>query len=240
MRSKTSILKSQIVTSSSQHGGRRKLTFVFTEQGVSMLSAVLRSNIAIEVSIHIINAFVDMRKMIMKNGGIFLRMNNLEQSQINIINKQNETDQKINQILDAIEEKDVKPKQGIFYDGQVFDAYLFVCDLIKTAKKSITLIDNYVDESVLELFAKRLKNVKVTIYTRDITKIVKQDLRKFNAQYQNIEIKELHQAHDRFIIIDHKHLYHIGASLKDLGKKWFAFSKLDISTIEILNKLEQT
>jgi phage regulator Rha-like protein len=239
-------LRSQIVTSnkeeenlrfqndtSSTHGGRRYLPFAFTEQGVSMLSAVLRSDTAVQVSIKIMDAFVEMRKFISTNAGIFQRLDKVEQKQI-------ETDNKFEQIFKALEDKSIKPKQGIFYDGQVFDAYVFVADLIKSAKKTIILIDNYVDESVLQLFTKRNKNVLVTIYTKNISKALKQDLEKHNAQYPKIKIEKFAKAHDRFLIIDDATIYHIGASLKDLGKKWFAFSKMEGLTDIVLQNLLKT
>jgi len=232
------ILKSQFATSSSKHGGKRKLPFVFTEQGVSMLSAALRSETAIKVSIQIIDAFVEMRKFISQNANLFQRINNLEQKQIASNIKQLKTDNKIDAILDAIEAREVKPKQGIFYDGQVFDAYIFVADLIKSAEKSILLIDNYIDETVLQLFTKRKKNVSVTIYTKNITKILKQDLAKHNSQHPIIAIEKFTKAHDRFLIIDDNIVYHIGASLKDLGKKWFAFSKMDMEAMEMISNLK--
>lgn len=212
-------LRLQIETSKEKRGGRRYLPYVFTEQGVSMLSAVLRSETAIKVSIQIIDAFVEMRKFISQNAKLFLRINNIEQKLIASDIKQLETNNKIDAILDALEEKSVKPKQGIFYDGQVFDAYLFVADLIKKAKVSILLIDNYVDESVLYLFSKRNKNVSVNIYTKNITKTLKQDLEKHNAQYPKITVKQFTKTHDRFLILDETTVYHFGASLKDLGKK---------------------
>jgi hypothetical protein len=231
-------LKSQIVISKENRGGKRKMPFVFTEQGVSMLSAVLRSETAVKVSIQIIDAFVEMRKFISQNANLFQRINNIEQKQIAGDVKQIETDNKIDAILDALEDKSIKPKQGIFYDGQVFDAYVFIADLIKSAKKSILLIDNYIDETVLQLFTKRKKNVSVTIYTKNITKILKQDLEKHNAQHQNIEITKFSKAHDRFLIIDQTTVYHFGASLKDLGKKWFAFSKMDMEAMEMIANLK--
>ena len=223
-------LRSQIVTSSLKHGGRRYLPYVFTEQGVAMLSAVLRSKIAIKVSIQIINAFVEMRKIIANTNLFDQRLNKIERKQI-------ETDKKFEIVFNAIENKSLKPKQGIFFDGQVFDAYVFVSDLIKSATKSIILIDNYIDETVLQLFTKRKKNIAVTIYTKNISKILKQDLKKYNTQYASIKIKKFIQAHDRFLIIDENILYHFGASLKDLGNKWFAFSILNKQTLNILNNL---
>jgi len=206
--------------------------YVFTEQGIAMLSAVLRSDIAVTVSIQIMNAFVEIRKFISINAGIFQRIENIEEKQL--IN-----DQKFKQLFNALEEKSLTPNQGVFYDGQVFDAYVFVADLIKSAKKSILLIDNYIDESVLQLFTKRNKNVKVTIYTKNITKIVKQDLEKYNSQYPKIEIQKFSKAHDRFLILDQTAVYHIGASLKDLGKKWFAFSKMEMEAMNMIINLKK-
>jgi hypothetical protein len=223
-------LKSQNVTSS--WGGRRKLPYVFTEQGISSLSGVLKSETAVKVNIAIMRAFVQMRKFLVENAAIFQRLDKVEQKQI-------EADQKFDRIFNALEDKSVKPKQGIFYDGQIFDAYVFVADLIKSAEKSILLIDNYVDESVLQLLTKQKKDVTVTIYTKHITKILKQDLAKHNKQYPKIEIKQFTKAHDRFLIIDENTVYHFGASLKDLGKKWFAFSKMELNANEILAKLEK-
>ncbi|MEA1956248.1 MAG: ORF6N domain-containing protein [Campylobacterota bacterium] len=229
-------LRSQIVTlkldSENNRGKHRKyLPYVFTEQGVAMLSAILKSKVAVQVSIQIIDTFVQMRKFISNNALIFERLDTLEQ-------KQFKNDGKFNEIFDAIESKDIKPKQGIFYDGQVYDAYIFVSDLIKKASKSIILIDNYIDESILTLLSKRDENISVTIYTKNITKQIQLDLKKYNEQYPKIEIQKFTTSHDRFLIIDEKDVYHIGASLKDLGKKWFAFSKLEIDAFDILSKLE--
>lgn len=130
------------------------------------------------------------------------------------------------------------PNQGIFFEGQIFDAYVFVADIIKKAKTDIILIDNYVDETVLTLLAKRNKRANATIYTKPISKQLQLELAKHNSQYQPIEIKTFANSHDRFIIIDQKELYHLGASLKDLGKKWFAFSKMDSLTTDLLSKLK--
>lgn len=223
-------LRSQFVTSS--WGGRRYLPYAFTEQGVAMLSAVLKSETAVKVSIQIMNAFVAMRRFLLSHVQIFQRLDSLELKQI-------ETDQKLDRVLNAIEQKTVIPKQGIFYDGQVFDAWNFVSNLIRSAKKSIILIDNYIDDTVLTLFAKRNKGVMVTLLTRNPSQQLKTDVEKFNAQYEPILLKDFSAAHDRFLIIDETDLYHIGASLKDLGKKWFAFSKMDIQTVEILENLKK-
>jgi len=150
---------------------------------------------------------------------------------------QRETDSKLDKVLDAIEDKSIKPKQGIFYDGQVFDAYLFVVDLIKNATESIVLIDNYIDESVLTLFSKN-QRIDVTIYSKNISKQLKLDLKKYNAQYRPIKCKHFKESHDRFMIIDKTEVYHFGASLKDLGKKWFAFSRFDVGALEMLGRLK--
>ena len=209
-------IRSQFVTLKIGQGQHRKyLPCVFTEQGVSMLSAVLKSDVAIEVSIKIIDSFVQMRHFLSQNAEIFTRLKRLEKYK-EVSSKQLEI------VLKALEDKTIKPKQGIFYDGQVFDAYSLLTDIVRISKKSIILIDNYVDDSVLQLFTKRNKGVAVTIYTKNISKTLKQDLIKFNKQYDTIEIKKFDKAHDRFLIIDEKEVYHFGASLKDLGKKWFA------------------
>ena len=225
------ILRFQNGTSSSKHGGRRYIPYVFTEQGVSMLSAVLHSEKAIQVSIQIMNTFVGMRKFLLENATIFQKFIQIEQKLI-------KHDEDFEKIFKAIEAKEIKPKQGIFFEGQIFDAYLFISTLIKNAKQSITLIDNYIDETVLTLFSKNQK-VKVTIYSKNITKQIKLDLEKYNSQYNSITIKKFNSSHDRFLIIDDKQIYHFGASLKDLGKKWFAFSKFDIEAVTILGKLER-
>ena len=219
------ILISQFVISS--WGGNRKLPYAFTEQGVAMLSAVLRSETAVEVSIKIMNTFVEMRKFLIKNAEVFQRLDKVE-------NKLLTYDKNFEQIFNALEDKTL-PTKGIFFDGQVFDAYKFVSELIKSAKETIILIDNYVDETVLTLFEKRNENVKVVIYS-ELTKQIELDLKKFNSQYERIEIKQFNKSHDRFLIIDNQ-VYHFGASLKDLGKKWFAFSKFDKEAVKVLEKL---
>jgi len=152
------------------------------------------------------------------------------ESDVNVLKLQ------VNNISSGLEDISLKPKQGIFYDGQTFDAYVFVADLIKQAKVSIKLIDNYIDETVLTLFSKN-QDIKITIYTKTITKQLKLDLEKYNSQYNNIEIKKFDASHDRFLIIDDKEIYHIGASLKDLGKKWFGFSKMDSESFEMMGRL---
>jgi len=229
--------KSQIATSNKEIMGLRKPPLAFTEQGVSMLSAILRSKIAIDVSIKIINAFVSMRKFILYNENVFQRINNLEQKQIAIDIQQGKTDNKVNEILNALENKSATINEGIYYDGQIFDAYSFISKLIKTANKSIVLIDAYVDDTTLLILSKRNKNVKAEIFTAKITKQFQLDIEKYNTQYPEIVVKTYKKSHDRFLIIDNKTLYHIGASLKDLGKKWFAFSKMGLDINDVLKRL---
>lgn len=208
------------------------LPSAFTEQGVAMLSAVLRSETAVQVSIQIMEAFVAMRRFIATNAEVFQRLDRVERKQL-------EVDKKFEQIFDAIESKEVRARQGIFFDGQVFDAYSFVSDLIRFAGKSIVLIDNYIDDTVLTLFSKRRKGVLLTIVTKTVSKRLKLDIKKFNVQYPPVTVMEFGNSHDRFLIIDDSLVYHFGASLKDLGKKWFAFSKMEIGAVEMLGKLEK-
>ena len=226
-------LRSQIVTSSLNYGGRRYLPYVFTEQGIAMLASVLRSTVAIKVSIEIMNAFVEMRRMLMSNASLFHRLYKIELKQL-------EADQKFEEIFKALESDKLQSDKGIFYNGQIFDAYNFVSDIIRNAKTSIILLDNYVDDTVLTLLSKRNTNVTATIYTKNISNQLRLDLQRYNSQYPRIEIEIFSDAHDRFLIIDDTELYHIGASLKDLGKKWFAFSRMDIEVgrmLQILNQL---
>ncbi len=221
-------LKSQIATSS--WGGRRTNPFVFTEHGAIMISSVLKSETAVQASIRIVQAFVEMRKYMSANSQLFLRLDTLEQKML-------QTDEKVDRVFKALEDNSIQPKQGIFFDGQVFDAYTFVSGLVRSAKASIVLIDNYIDDTVLTLLTKREKEVTAAIYTHEISKQLLLDLKKHNTQYAPVELKELKNAHDRFLIIDQNELYHFGASLKDLGKKWFAFSKMETGAIEMLGKL---
>ena len=204
--------------------------FAFSEQGVAMLSSVLHSDEAVEISIKIMNAFVAMRHFLLSNAQVFQRLDRMELKQL-------ETDHKIEQIFDKLEEQSVIPKQNIFFDGQIFDAYRFVAGLIKSAKKEIVLIDNYADETVLTMLDKRGPSVKATIYTKQVSAQFQLDINRHNAQYPRIEVQAFNKAHDRFLIIDEK-VYHIGASLKDLGKKWFAFSLMqDITPQDLISRI---
>lgn len=235
-------LKSQIATSnlisqsaiSKKHGGRRKLPFAFTEQGVAMLSGVLKSDIAIHISIQIMSEFVSMRKIIQINSHVLTRIDKIETKQI--LDK-SDTDKKFKQVFDALSDNKNIPKQSLFFDGQTFDAYLFVSKLIKSAKQQIILIDNFVDETVLLLLNKRKIGVSAIIYSKNISPNLLLDLKKHSSQYLPIEMKEFNSSHDRFLIIDNKSIYHFGASIKDLGKKWCAVSRLEISTLKILERL---
>ena len=210
------------------------LPHAFNEQGVAMLSAILRSETAVQTSIQIIDAFVKMRQFLANNADLFTRLESIEKRQLL---HEIKVDKKFEQLFNALEDKTIKPKQGIFYDGQIFDAYAFVCDLIRSARQRIILIDNYVDESVLTLLSKRGEQVSAQILTKSISKELALDIEKFNRQYSAIDVQTFTSSHDRFLIIDDD-IYHVGASLKDLGKKWFAFSKMDVSAIEMLQRVK--
>jgi phage regulator Rha-like protein len=222
-------LKCQIGTSSSDHGGKRKLPFVFNEQGVAMLSSVLRGETAIDVSIKIIETFVEIRKWKQANQQLYYRIGKLESKQI-------ENDDKFERIFNVMEKNTEFPDQGIFYHGQIFDAYKWVSELFKRAKSSIIIFDNYIDDSTLIHLQKRKKGVKSIIFTQKISEQLQLDINKFNAQYEPIYVKIQKDIHDRFMVIDNKELYHIGASLKDLGKKLFAFTKMEMNVIDFLEK----
>ena len=204
-------------------------SYAFTEQGVAMLSTVLRSGTAIRVSIRIMDAFVAMRRFMVTNAEVFQRLSTMEYHQLEMQQHQQETDKRIDEVFRRLDEGNAKPKQGVFYNGQVYDAYTFVSDLIKSAKRRIILIDNYVDETVLTLLDKRDNNVSAIIYTQQISRQFQLDIDRHNAQYAPIDVETFRLSHDRFLCIDDD-VYHIGASIKDLGKKWFGFSKMEILT----------
>jgi len=206
--------------------------YAFTEQGVAMLSAVLRSETAIKVSIQIINAFVEMRKIMAGQSGLIQRMEGVERKLV-------ETDQKFEQVFKALEGNTI-PTQGVFFDGQIFDAYEFASRIIRSAKKNIVLIDNYIDENTLTHLSKKSKGVNVVILTKSISRQLTLDIKKANEQYPHFQAKIFTKSHDRFLIIDSKEVYHLGASLKDLGKKWFAFSKLEAKSVDgIMNVIKE-
>ena len=227
--------RSQIVTLKNGSDNRGKnikyLPYAFTEQGVAMLSSILRSPTAVEVSIKIMDAFVAMRRFLLSNDYIFQRLDSLEMHRI-------ESDKRIDELFTRMDRYKIDDTQGIFYQGQIFDAYAKFQSFIAQAQTEIILIDNYVDVSVLERIATKNSGVAVTIYTSNNAKITAQDIQNFNAQYPPLTVNYTTNMHDRFLIIDHKILYHIGASLKDLGKKCFAFDLFDASFIpDILAKI---
>ena len=201
-------------------------SYAFTEQGVAMLSTVLRSETAIRVSIRIMDAFVAMRRFMTTNAEVFQRLSTMEYHQLEMQEHQQETDKRIDEVFRRLDGGNAKPKQGVFYNWQIYDAYTFVSDLIKSAKKRIILIDNYVDETVLTLLD---KSVSAVIYTQQISRQFQLDIDRHNAQYAPIDVETFRLSHDRFLCIDDD-VYHIGASIKDLGKKWFGFSKMEILT----------
>ena len=229
----TSNWMTQNATSNSIIMGARKLPNAFTENGIAMLSGVLNSQTAIRVNIEIMRAFVAMRHSILANNQLFNRIENIEHNQLLMIQWKEKTDSQINTIFQTLAKHEL-PIEGVFHNGQIFDAYKFATDLIKSAKKSLVLIDNYVDESVLLMLSKRETGVSAKIYTANLSKQLTLDLAKHNKQYPPIEIFMHTTSHDRFLIIDDAEVYHIGASLKDLGKKLFAFSKLNIPPGAIL------
>jgi hypothetical protein len=207
------------------------LPYVFTEQGVAAVSGVLKTDKAAEISILIMRTFVAMRKFLLHNASVFQRLDRIELKQL-------QGDENFEKIFKALDAKQIQPDKGIFFEGQIFDAYLFINDIIKKAETSIVLLDNYIDETVLTLLSKRSNKVSATIYTRQISKQLSLDLAKHKQQYPEVQIKTIANSHDRFLIIDNRELYHIGASLKDLGKKWFAFSRMDSLIDEILKRIE--
>ncbi len=223
-------LKCQFGTSS--WGGSRYKPYAFTENGIAMLSGVLRSQVAIDVNIRIMRTFVAMRRFVANTSHIFKRLETLEYHQL-------ETDKRIDGIFQLMERQETTPKQGIFFDGQIYDAYTFVADLVRSAKRQIILIDNYIDDTVLSLLDKRESTVQALIYTAHISKALKSDIEHHNAQYTPIEVKIYKKSHDRFLMID-DNIYLIGASIKDLGRKLFGFSLMqNLSVTDLLKKIEQ-
>ncbi|MCD8336599.1 MAG: ORF6N domain-containing protein [Lachnospiraceae bacterium] len=238
-RDEYAVLRSQIVTlnENSGRGAHRKyLPYAFTEQGIAMLSAVLRSDVAIQVSINIMNAFVEMRRFISNNAFLFERISNVELKQLEY---QKETDEKLEQIFEYISEHE-ESNQKVFFQGQIYDAFGLLVSLIQKAEKNITLIDGYVDVETLNLLCKKNNNVSVSIYTHEKTKLSDSDVNKFNAQYPVMNVKYTKAFHDRFLILDEKIAYHIGASLKDAGKKCFGISLIQDEGIvqDIIQRLE--
>ena len=218
-------LKSQIATSNTR-GGKQKLPYVFTEKGIIMLSGLLKSKIAIEVSIKIVEAFVEMRKFISTNAQVFERLTNVEYKLL-------EHDKKFDEIFDSLQ-KEENFKQKVFFQGQIYDAYSVIIDIIKKAKNKIVIIDNYIDDSILKMLSKKNKNVEVVIFTSNKSNISSLDIEKFNQEYPVLKVSKTNKFHDRFLLIDNKELYHCGASIKDLGKKCFAINRIEDK--EIIDK----
>ena len=225
-------LRSKFSTFKDSLANRKYLPKVFTEQGVYMLATVLKSKTATQITLSIIRAFAQMRKLIHDNTLLKAQIEELAKKQLYYEIK---TDEKLETIFKAIESKELKPSQGIFYDGQIYDAYAFVSELIKSAKLSITLFDNYIEDTVLTMLSKN-QSAKITIYTKTITKQLALDVQKYNSQYKPLELKEFDLSHDRFLLIDDT-VYHIGASLKDLGKKWLGFSRMDKKSFEMMGRV---
>ena len=210
------------------YGGRRTLPYVFTEQGIAMLSGLLRNQVAIQVSISIMNAFVEMRKFIARNGQVFERLTNVEYKILEQNKMLTEHEKKFEKVFDELQKNEkIELKQSIFFDGQIYDAYSLIIDIIKKAKQKILIIDNYIDDSILKMLSKKNKEVELVILTTQNSNIRKLDIQKFNKQYPVLKLAYTNKFHDRFIVIDNKELYHIGASLKDLGKKCFAISRIE-------------
>ena len=226
--SEANVLVSQFAIPSGKYFGGH-LPYVFTEQGVAMLSGVLKSKKATEVNVKIMRAFVEMRRFLVSNAVVFEKFHQIDQKLL-------EHDENFNKLFDALEQKKLTPRQGIFFNGQVFDAFLFISKLIASAKSRIVLIDNYVDENTLQLFSCKNSKVTVKIFTRHLNPKLLLAKDKFNQQHGSLEISKFEDSHDRFIIIDDE-VYHFGASLKDLGKSWFAFSKLGLEPGFILSRL---
>lgn len=218
---------SQIVTTSkledNKFRNKKYMPYVFTEQGIAMLSGLLKNEIAVKVSISIMDAFVEMRKFLNSNGKIFERLTKLEYKQL-------KNEQNFNKVFNILQ-KEENIKQKIFFQGQIFEAYSLIIDIIKSAKSKIVIIDNYIDDSILKMLVKKNKNVEVVILTSEKSNLSKLDIQKFNKEYPSLKLAKTNQFHDRFIIIDNKELYHCGASIKDLGKKCFGINKIEDKTI---------
>ncbi len=214
-------LRCQNVTSKKESGsgGRRYMPYVFTEQGIAMLSAVLKSDVAVEVSIKIMNSFVEMRNFLLSNREMFARLDRVELKQL-------ETDRKLEEVFNYIA-TNTEVKQNVFFNGQIYDAFSFIIGLIQKAKKEIILIDNYVDINTLNILCKKNKGINVVIATAGKGSLSTKDITKFNAQYPKLLVKTTTDFHDRFLIIDKAEVYHIGASIKDAGKKSFGITKIE-------------
>lgn len=236
-------LKCQIGTSSleGEHGGRRKLPYVYTEQGIAMLAGILRSSVAVQTSINIMWAFVEMRHFIADNAHMFERIRSVEQRQLEaseqlveykaetgrrLDDMQRSTDERFERVFDYMEAHE-EPKQKVFFEGQVYDAFELLVSLMRKAKESIVLVDGYVDAGTLNILAKKNDGVNVAVWTRPKTNLTARDVAIFNAQYPELTVRHTTAFHDRFLILDGAEGYLVGASLKDAGKKSFAVARLE-------------
>ena len=226
---------SQIVTTSkledNKYRSKKYLPYVFTEQGIAMLSGLLKNEVAVQVSIKIMDAFVEMRKYINLNKHLFEKVITMESK---IDKKFIEYDKKFDEVFDQLQHEE-NIKQKIFFEGQIYDAYSLIIDIIKKANNKILIIDNYIDDSVLKMLTKKNKNVEVVILTSEKSNIQKIDIQKFNKEYPILKVAKTNKFHDRFIVIDNKEMYHLGASIKDLGKKCFGINKIE--DVHIINQV---
>ena len=220
-------------SSNNNYGGRRYMPYVFTEQGIAMLSAVLKSDVAVEVSIKIMNSFVEMRKFLLSNKEMFARLDRVELKQL-------ETDKKFEEVFEYIG-TNTEVKQNIFFDGQIYDAFSFIVGIVKKAKEEIVLIDNYVDINTLNILCKKNQGVDVVIATAGKGNLSAKDINKFNSQYPKLSVKTTTNFHDRFLIIDKTEVYHIGASIKDAGKKTFGITRIEDKDLiqSLINKVSK-
>ncbi len=223
------VLRCQFVTLNGNGRGqhRKYLPYVFTEQGIAMLSALLKSDVAVSVSVNIMKAFIEMRKFISLNGQVFERLTNMEYKLL-------EHNKKFDKVFNQLQLED-NIKQRIFFDGQIWDSYSVIVDIIKKANSKILIIDNYIDDSILKMLAKKKNGVEVVILTSDKSNIENLDIKKFNKEYPVLKVAKTNKFHDRFIVIDNKEMYHLGASIKDLGKKCFAINRIE--DMEIIEKI---
>ena len=223
------VLRCQFVTLNENGRGqhRKYLPYVFTEQGIAMLSALLKSDVAVSVSVNIMKAFIEMRKFLMLNGQVFERLTSVEHKLL-------EHDKKFDEVFNQLQlEENIK--QRIFFDGQIYDAYSIIIDIIKKANNKILIIDNYIDDSVLKMLTKKKNNVEVIILTSNKSNIQNIDIQKFNKEYPILKIAKTNKFHDRFIVLDNEEMYHLGASIKDVGKKCFGINKIE--DIEIIERI---
>lgn len=226
-------LRCQIVTLKNNGRGehRKYMPYVFTEHGITMLAGLLKSDIAVKVSIKIVNSFIEMRKLLNSNGQLLQRLTTVE-------NKLIEHDKKFDEIFNELQHEE-NIKQKIFFEGQIWDSYSLIVDIIKKAKKKILIIDNYIDDSILKMLSKKNKDVEVVILTSTKSNIQNIDIQKFNKEYPTLKVAKTNKFHDRFIVTDNKELYHCGASIKDLGNKCFGINKIEDGEIieDFINKI---